>query len=171
MYISVICHLTVGENFQGFSGFNPPGWSLISASDFTGVPSSRYADGKRLVELTLEAILRCIFWGGEEGGGLRAKSDSWSWAFLAETVKTGAKYRNVSCNIFKRCRPFSERVGLRILSLESLDYFTTSVSGRRKKESLWAKLQGNFDGEGVVKTLIVCISESCDEHAVISSDD
>ena len=69
MYISVICHLTVGENFQGFSGFNSPGWSLISASDFTGFPSSRYADGMRLVEVTFEARLRCIFWGGGRGGG------------------------------------------------------------------------------------------------------
>ena len=104
------------------------------------------------------------------------KGKSWYQVFLAETVKsTGAKYRNVSYNIFKRCWPFSERVGPRILLLESVDYFTTSVSGRRKQESLWAKLQGNFDGEanwsGVLKNFIVCISESCDEHAVISSDD
>lgn len=42
---------------------------------------------------------------------LRSKSDSWSQAFLTETVKTGAKYRNVSYKIFKRCRPFRERVG------------------------------------------------------------
>ena len=75
MYIYVICNLTVGENFQGFSRFNAPGWSLISASDFTGVPSSRYADGMRLVELVLEARLRCIFWGrwGEGGGVARQK--------------------------------------------------------------------------------------------------
>ena len=68
----------------------------------------------QLVELALEARLRCIFGGGGGGGvgdGLRAKSDSWSQAFLTETVKTGAKYRNVSYNIFKRCRPFRERVG------------------------------------------------------------
>ena len=93
MLIPVICHLTVGENFPGFSGFNAPGWSLMSASDFTGVPSSRYEDGMRLVEARL-----------------RSKSDSWSQAFLTETVKTGAKYRNVSYKIFKRCRPFRERV-------------------------------------------------------------
>ena len=42
---------------------------------------------------------------------LRSKSDSWSQAFLTGTVKTGAKYRNVSYKIFKRCRPFRERVG------------------------------------------------------------
>ena len=42
---------------------------------------------------------------------LRSKSDSWSQAFLTETVKTGAKYRNVSYKIFKRCRPFREQVG------------------------------------------------------------
>ena len=116
----------------------------MSASDFTGVPSSRYEDGMRLVEARL-----------------RSKSDSWSQAFLTETVKTGAKYRNVSYNIFKRCRPFRNGLVLYpILSLESVDYFTTSVSGRRQKKSLWAKLQGNFDGEadwsGVVKTFIVC---------------
>ena len=154
MYFSVICHLTVGENFQGFSGFNALGWSLISASDFTGVPSSRYVDGMRLVEPTLKARLE------SERRGLRAKSDLWPWSFLAETVKTGAKYRNVSYKIFKTCRPFWERVGPPILSLESVDYFTTSVSGWRKKEPLWAKRQGDFDGEadwsGVVKTFIVC---------------
>ena len=116
----------------------------------------------RLVEVTFEARLRCIFFFGGGGGeeGLRAKSDLWSWSFLAETVKTGAKYRNVSYNIFKTCRPFWERVGPPILSSESVDYFTTSVSGWRKKEPLWAKRQGNFDGEadwsGVVKTFIVC---------------
>ena len=67
----------------------------MSASDFTGVPSSRYEDGMRLVEARL-----------------RSKSDSWSQAFLTETVKTGAKYRNVSYKIFKSgCRPFRERVG------------------------------------------------------------
>ena len=98
-----------------------------------------------------------FFGGGGGGEGLRAKSDLWSWSFLAETVKTGAKYRNVSYNIFKTCRLFWERVGPPILSSESVDYFTTSVSGWRKKEPLWAKRQGNFDGEadwsGVVKSM------------------
>ena len=90
------------------------------------------------------------------------KRKSWSQVFLAETVETRAKYRDVIYNIFKRSWPFSERVGPRILSLESVDYFTAGVSGRRKKESLWAKLQGNFDGEAnwsvVVKTFILCKS-------------
>ena len=73
---------------------------------------------------------------------LRAKSDSWSQAFLAETVKTGAKYRNVSYSILKRCRPFSGRVGPRILSLEGVDYFTTSeyFRGRRKKNQFMNKM-------------------------------
>ena len=69
---------------------------------------------------------------------LRSKSDSWSQAFLTETVKTGAKYRNVSYKIFKSkdVDLFGNGLVLHpILSLESVDYFTTSVSGRRKKES------------------------------------
>ena len=81
---------------------------------------------------------------------LRAKSDSWSQAFLAETVKTAAKYCNVSYNIFKRCRPFSKRIGPRILSLESVDYLTTSeyFSGRRKKESVYEQ---NFTETSMVR--------------------
>ena len=63
------------------------------------------------------------------------KEESWSKAFLAETVETGDKYRDTTYNIFIRCRVFSERVGPRILLLESVDYFGTSeyFSGRKKK--------------------------------------
>ena len=67
--------------------------------------------------------------------------------------------------IFKRCRAFPERLGPRILSLESVDYFGTSehFGGRKKEESLWAKLQRNFDGEANWSGVA---NESCDKHAV-----
>ena len=72
--------------------------------------------------------------------------------------------------IFKRCRAFPERVGPRILSLESVDYFGTSehFSGRKKEESLWAKLQRNFDGEANWSGVA---NESCDKHAVFLGND
>ena len=66
---------------------------------------------------------------------MHAKRKTRSEAFLAETVETGNKYRDVTYGVFKRCRAFPERVGPRILSLESVDYFGTSehFSGRKKK--------------------------------------
>ena len=82
---------------------------------------------------------------------MRAIRESWSQAFLAETVEAGDKNRGVRCAacgvrrvLLKAscmfCEAFPERVGPRILSLESIDYFGTSeyVSGR-KKESFMSK--------------------------------
>ena len=100
------------------------------------------------------------------------KEESWSKAFLAETVETGDKYRDTTYNIFIRCRVFSERVGPRILSLESVDYFGTSeyFSGRKKKnlyEQTSAKLcrwWGKLVGCG---KLSLYANESCDKHAVL----
>ena len=70
--------------------------------------------------------------------------ESWSQAFLAETVEAGDKNRGVRRDLLKAscmlCKAFPERVGPRILSLESIDYFGTSeyFSGR-KKESFMIK--------------------------------
>ena len=55
---------------------------------------------------------------------MRFKRVSWSRAFLTETVEIGDKYRDVD-NIFERCRAFPERVGPRVLLLESVDFFET----------------------------------------------
>ena len=61
-------------------------------------------------------------------------------AFLAETVKTGDKNREVTKDTHRiasceRYRAFPERVGPQILSLESIDHFGTSdyFSGREKQ--------------------------------------
>ena len=58
-------------------------------------------------------------------------------------METGDKFRDVTYNMSS----FLERVSSRILSLEGVDYFGTTeyLSGRKKEESLWAKLQGNFE--------------------------
>ena len=78
---------------------------------------------------------------------------SWSQPFLAETVETGDKNRDVTDNIFRAPYMFweeslgkinarlmsclLERVDPRIQSLESVDQFGTSkyFGGRKKKES------------------------------------
>ena len=68
---------------------------------------------------------------------VRFKRVSWSRAFLTETVEIGDKYRYVD-NIFERCRAFPERVGSRILSLESDDFFGTSeYFSVERKENLY----------------------------------
>ena len=51
------------------------------------------------------------------------KGRSLCQAFLAETVETGTKNRSLGKIKF---RAFPKRVGARILSLESIDYFGTS---------------------------------------------
>ena len=57
-------------------------------------------------------------------------------------VETGGKYRDATYNIFKRFRVFSERVGPRILSLESVDYSGTSESSVVEKRRIFmTKLQ------------------------------
>ena len=62
-----------------------------------------------------------------------SKEKTWSQAFLAETVETGHKYCDVTYNIlFQRPWAFLEWVGPRILSLESVDYFRTSVTFHAK---------------------------------------
>ena len=59
-------------------------------------------------------------------------------------MEAGDKNQGVRCDLLKAscmfCEAFPERVGLRILSLESIDYFGTSeyFSGR-KKESFMSK--------------------------------
>ena len=56
----------------------------------------------------------------------------------------------------ERCRAFPERVGPRILSLESVDYLVTS--------EYFGK---NFDGEAInCSKLSLYANESRDEHAV-----
>ena len=75
---------------------------------------------------------------------MRAVRESWSQAFLAETVEAGDKNQGVRRDLLKAscmfCEALPERVGLRILSLESIDYFGTSeyFSGQ-KKESFISK--------------------------------
>ena len=107
---------------------------------------------------------------------LRSKSDSWSQAFLTETVKTGAKYRNVSYKIFKRCRPFRERVGPPSNSIawkRWLLYHKRQWS--KKKRIVMSKPSGPLRWWGWLigccKNFHCMQSESCDEHAVISSED
>ena len=75
---------------------------------------------------------------------MRGIRESWSQAFLAETVEAGDKNQGVRRDLLKAscmfCEAFPKRVGPRVLSLESIDYFGTSeyFSGR-KKESFMSK--------------------------------
>ena len=87
---------------------------------------------------------------------------SWSQAFLAETVETRDRDRNVSQRRALFCREryvkdiklFRERDGPRILSLKSVDYFGTSEY-----------FSENFDIEAINWSGVGNL-ESCDEHAV-----
>ena len=102
---------------------------------------------------------------------------------IAETAETWDKASDLNDNIFRtpcmfceeilvkinadRCRAIPERVGRRILSLESFDYYRTSecLRGRTKRRIF-------MSNSSIVRLVVGCskvllyANESCDKHAV-----
>ena len=102
---------------------------------------------------------------------------------IAETAETWDKASDLTDNIFRtpcmfceeilvkinaeRCRAIPERVGPRILSLGSFDYYRTSecLRGRTKRRIF-------MSNSSIVRLVVGCskvllyANESCDKHAV-----
>ena len=117
--------------------------------------------------------MQAFFWGGGVGlfSCVHAKRKTRSEAFLAETVESENKCRDVTSTAYSKDVELF-RNGLvhefyRLKALITLEQANISVV-EKKEESLWAKLQRNFDGEANWSGVA---NESCDKHAVFLGND